>query len=512
MAIGNVSGATVSLLVSLRDEASRQLDSVTRNVDASARRMQSAGKIMAGFGIAGAAALGVIVRKGVSYGEMIDKISKQTGIAAEEVQKLKYAAEQEHLPFETLTKSIPILTKYMQYANEGMVTYKREFDRMGVSVVDGQGKLRSTYDVILDMAGYMSNQGVSAEEKMAVAMALLGRRGAEMLPFLKLGKEEIQRLAQEAEDLGAVMSGKDVAAAKKFSDELLRITAPLKVMTAELGISLLPILESWVEKGKRVIKWLHDLSPELKTVIARGALLTSVALILGGGMLFLAGTIKSLRVLKSATTAFNLFGTAMQFSLGALLKWLLMADLVVRAVGVISKAVGMLVETIGLMKNNSWLAEFGKGLDKAGTKYLKGGLGALAMDLSEGMMKGFSSAFGKVAEAAEKNMPKLPWDDFDPDKTPEIGVAPEVTKAAKSLQGSFGYALREIIGAYEYIPEMMKVQSRGMGPELMPVSLTPAFAGAGAGPGMKQVNLQFNFANRAEIHDRLDRELDREGL
>ncbi len=510
MALG-VSGATVSLLVSLRDEATRQLDHIARNTEASARRMRASGMAIAGVGIAGAAALGLMVKGGLAYGNMIDKISKQTGMTAEEVQKLKYAAQQEHLEFETLTKVIPIMTKYMQYAREGMATYKREFDRMGVSVVDAKGNLRSTYDVLIDMAGYMENKGVSSQEKMATAAALLGRRGAEMIPFLKLGKTEIQRLSQEAEDLGAVMSGQSVRAAKKFGDELTKITAPLKVMTAELGLSLLPVLDKWVAKGQRVIKWMHDLSPEMKSLIVRSAALTSVALILGGGLMFLAGVVKSLTILNTAAASFQLFGHAMNFSLGALFKWLIAADMVMRALGLISKAVGMLVETIGHMTGNDWLAEFGLGLDKAGTKYFKGGLGAFAGDIATAMMTAFDKAIGTSLEAAVNKMPKMPGLDTSEMESQVDAIAGKLDTAGIKSKESIGHALREIIGAYSYIPEMMKVQSRRLGPEVRQVSLAPGFAGA-AGQGVKQVNLQFNMTNRNELHERIDRELDREGF
>lgn len=562
MAIGSsVSGATIQILVSLKDEASRHLDSVTKNVEASAKRWRQAGLAMMGVGMAGAAALGMMVKKGLDYGNMIDKISKQTGMTAEEVQKLKYAAEQEHLSFETLAKSIPILTKAMQYAADGMGSYKREFDRMGVTVTDGKGKLKSTYDVLIDMAGWMSSEGVSAETKMATAMTLLGRRGAEMIPFLKLGKEEIQRLSQEAVDLGAVMSGESVRAAKTFDDELMKITAPLKVMAAELGVSLLPALTEWVERGKKVIKWLHDLSPEMKAFIVKGAALASVALIIGGGLMFLAGTIKSLGIVMGVlnfakiSAGVTKFGNAVLAMNPILLNTLTLLAGLVATWALVGEVVSIF-QMKGIEKSSQeWLKSLeeldrrwekrkkatGKGFFTEAEENLRkaaaGALSALGKQTAGpkwtlenvlGNIKGqIDGLFAGVAEAAEKHKPKLSYDmsmlddleDRIADLLGKTGLEEDMEKAAEKLskagediKGSFGFALREIIGAFEYIPEMMKVQSRLMGPELLPIPMTPAFAGGAAGAGMKQVNLQFNYATRKELHARIDRELDREGL
>jgi hypothetical protein len=562
MAIGrSVSGAAVQMLVSLKDDASRQLNSVTQNVEASAKRWRQAGMAMMGVGVAGAAALGIMVRKGVDYGTMIDKMAKQTGMTAEEVQKLKYAAEQEHLSFETLTKSIPMLTKYMQYAADGMATYRREFDRMGITVTDNEGKLRSTYDVLVDMAGWMSSKGISDETKLATAMTLLGRRGAEMIPFLKLGKETIQKLSQEAVDLGAVMSGESVRAAKKFGDELMRVTAPLKTMAAELGISLLPALTEWIERGKKVVKWLHDLSPEMKAFVVKGAAMASIALIIGGGLMFLAGTVKSLGVIMGALNLAKIsagvtkFGNAVLAMNPILLNTLVLMSGLVATWALVGEVVS-LFQMKGIEKSSKeWLKsleeldrrwekrkkETGKGyFTEAEENFRRAAAGALSalgeqtegpkwtLENVLGNIKGqIGGLFAGVADAAEKHKPKLSYDlsmldDLENRLGDLLGktgleedmekAAEKLSKAGEDIKGSFGFALREIIGAYEYIPEMMKVQSRSLGPELMPLSMSPAFAGGVPGPGMKQVNLQFNYSDRRDLYARIDRELDREGL
>lgn len=196
----------------------------------------------------------------------IDKFTRQTGMAAEEVQKLKYAGEQMHLEFETLSKTIPVLSKYMSYAQQGMVTYKREFDKMNISVSNADGSLKSTYDVLLEMSDFMSKSGANNTEKMAIATALLGRRGAELLPFLKMGREEIEKLGKEFEKTGAMLSGDEVLGMKVIGDNITAIKNSLAGFGRRIIAEMSPMLNA-------LTNWLKDNAPALADIgasIGRG--------------------------------------------------------------------------------------------------------------------------------------------------------------------------------------------------------------------------------------------------
>ncbi len=205
------------------------------------------------FKVAVAAAIAELARRLVSsfqamvsatrqMGEQLAMFTRQSGMAVEQIERLKYAAAQEGTAFETLTKSFPILAKYSAYAAQGMETYAREFRKMGVQVTDGEGRLRSTYDILLDMSDYMSNSAVPAQEKMAVAMALLGRRGAELIPFLSLGRQGITALGDEYVRVGGLIGTESVAIIKAFGDQSTKVNASLDGMRASFTEGLLPAL------------------------------------------------------------------------------------------------------------------------------------------------------------------------------------------------------------------------------------------------------------------------------
>ena len=233
---------------------SAKVEGYLRTHAASFRRMAQIAVVAVA---AAGAAIMKLVKDAVIYGEQMDKMAKVTGIGAEAMGKLAYIAEQEHGSLESLTKSFPILAKYMAYAAQGMETYKREFDKMGFSVTDATGKLRKVEDVFYDMADYFATNPDSETEKLAVAMALLGRRGAELIPMLKLGKDAFKTIGDEAVRLGIVLSTEDAAAMKKFGDSITTVKGGIRGIGIGIAKELLPQLNEfagWINQNMPLIK------------------------------------------------------------------------------------------------------------------------------------------------------------------------------------------------------------------------------------------------------------------
>lgn len=405
-------GNAIEILIGLRDEASHKLSNIEKSTLRSAEALKKQGMAFMAMGAAGMTALGMVTRSGVIYAETIDKLAKQTGMTTDQVQKLKYAAEQEHLSFETLSKGIPVLTKYMSEAARGMETYKREFDNMGISVTDGEGNLKSAYEVLLEMSEYMGDDAVSNNEKLAVATKLMGRRGAELVPFLKMGREEIERLMQEAEKLGVIMSEENVTAGKKFGDSMLELTSPLKTMAFEIGMSLLPTFEKWLDKGKDLLKWFKDLSPETKSSIARFVLLGSAGLAAVGALMVIASVFKTLTVLGDP-----LFLKIMLIALAF--------DGVYRILSMLEATLGLVIQAMGKLFRIQGLQDFGNKLELLGTHGMEeGGLGMLMRESGLGeLMPGGIGGLAKTMIGRE-----------EVGKTTKIDVNMEIKRAEEMLE------------------------------------------------------------------------------
>jgi hypothetical protein len=259
---------------------------------------------------AAGAAISKLVKDAIIYGEQMNKLSLATGIGAEAMGKLGYAAEQEHGSLEGLAKSLPILAKYSAYAAQGMETYKREFDKMGVSVTDASGKLRNIEDIFLDMSDFFATSPQTDTEKLAIAMTLLGRRGMELIPFMKLGKAEMQKLGEEAVRLGIVLSDEDAAAMKQFGDSLVTVKGAVRGVGISIAKDMIPDLKAiadWVSENLPTIKEeFRTLAKGVRMIVAPTVYLAMGFRELGNAGLFLYRT--NLQVMRISAQMGNLFG------------------------------------------------------------------------------------------------------------------------------------------------------------------------------------------------------------
>ncbi len=208
-------------------------------------------------------AIGKVLKDTIRYGVETDKFAKQSGMLVEEVQKLRYAFDQEHASFETLTKAYPILTKYMAEARDGMATYKDEFDKMDISVVDAQGNLKTTNEVFFEMSDWMSKEGIPDTEKLAVATNLLGRRGAELIPVLKKGREWFEKMGDEAQKLGLVLDKEMIRTLKETDDAMTKMQGSMQGFRMILATQTIPALNVAIRQWTEWMVVINKVSQEI---------------------------------------------------------------------------------------------------------------------------------------------------------------------------------------------------------------------------------------------------------
>jgi hypothetical protein len=187
--------------------------------------MVAAGAAMAAFTIKA-------VADTTEYAESIDKAAKTTGMATDELQKLKYAADQEHTSFEALNGGLKFLAKNMEAGKEG-------FAQMGIEVRNADGSLKGVGDVLPQVADYFKNC-TNDTEKTALALQVFGKSGTDLIPFLEQGSAEIGRLGEEAEGLGIVMSGDSISAFEKYGDQVDKMKKSLQGVKITVAESVLP--------------------------------------------------------------------------------------------------------------------------------------------------------------------------------------------------------------------------------------------------------------------------------
>lgn len=225
----------------------RQIDARAKQVAASIRR--NIGSIAPWVTAAGAAA--VFTR---SLQRVIDKsreltvVSQQTGISTQALQMLGYAAEQSGSSFQDLTGAVngfsqAIQTAVIQRGSEAAVA----FNQLGVSLRNADGSLRTFEELLPRVADKFAGWADGAE-KASIANALFGGSGERLIPFLNKGSRGIAELAQEAKDLGLILSSEAIEANRAFERTVRQITLSIDALVTTLIMKYGPSIQAVIDK------------------------------------------------------------------------------------------------------------------------------------------------------------------------------------------------------------------------------------------------------------------------
>ena len=186
------------------------------------------------------AGMGKLINDTLQLGDQLEKMSQKTGVAVPMLDKLRQAADLGGTDFNTLNKAFPTLAKNMQDASDGVGTAKEAFDRLGLSVTNQDGSLKSLDQMffeISDKIKQMDDRTLAA----ANASEIFGTgMGAKLIPIMNQGSEAINELSTGFSQLGAEKMA-------KFNDDLAQMGEKFNVLKIQLTEAVLPALSKLVD-------------------------------------------------------------------------------------------------------------------------------------------------------------------------------------------------------------------------------------------------------------------------
>lgn len=206
---------------------------------------------IAGVGLAAVAtaaaaagtALGYAVKGAIDNADQMGELAQSVGVSVEALTSLGYAAKMSGSDTEALATSLRKLSQNMLAVAQGSTgPVATAFNALGISVQNANGSLRSSDQVLIDVADKFARMEDGAQ-KTALAVQLFGRSGAEMIPFLNQGRSGLSALTAEADRLGVTISGKTANAAGEFNDTLDRLTATFDGVINKVMAGALPALQ-----------------------------------------------------------------------------------------------------------------------------------------------------------------------------------------------------------------------------------------------------------------------------
>lgn len=214
-------------------KSNKSVGDVLGNLKKQAAETNATTALFVGGVIAAGVALTKVIQNAAEYGNELQKISNRTGVAVEELSKLKFAAEQEDVSLQEVSGSLRIVSRQAAAAAGGSKEASKAFSDLGVDVKDANGNLKAG-DVLLKEIGEGLKKIPPGTERTAAGMKVLGRSAQSIIPLVT----NLAELEDQAEKLGLTVSGKFARDADEFGDKLDQ----LKAISQRAGVAVAQVL------------------------------------------------------------------------------------------------------------------------------------------------------------------------------------------------------------------------------------------------------------------------------
>ena len=206
-------------------------------------------------------------------------MSSQTGISTENLQAFQYAEDFIGVGTDTIADSLKDLTTKMSDAANGNEDVIEKFDQLGVSIYDADGNLRNAEDAfwdVVDSLGEMSNQ----TERDALAMDLINESAQKLNPLIEIGSEGFKKYADEAENVGYILSNDQLKALTDVDEAQNRLLKSQEAVSKQISAQYAPYMSDALNETRELIEKVGTALIDSGAVDAFGSILDSAVSLL----------------------------------------------------------------------------------------------------------------------------------------------------------------------------------------------------------------------------------------
>lgn len=183
------------------------------------------------------------VKRSVDSMDDVSKAAKAAGTSVEKFSGLAYAAGQSGVGgVDALQKTLAKLSGSLNDARDSTTKAAESWRNLGIDPT----QFSDPADALLVLADRFAAMP-DGIKKTALAIELFGEKlGPKLIPLLNQGRAGIQKLTDEARDLGKVIGDEAGAAAEQFNDSLDRLKASSSGLGISIANKLIPSLNQYV--------------------------------------------------------------------------------------------------------------------------------------------------------------------------------------------------------------------------------------------------------------------------
>lgn len=282
--------AYVVIGAKISSEFTAALASVRTSIASVGQSMQRIGAPIMAVGSAITGALEGATYAAIKGQEAFADMATRTGMSAEFLSEVGYAAGLADISIEQLETSLVKMALAQQNLRQGMKTTVDQFAELGITAKDLEGL--SPEEVFNKIADALSKVGDQAK-KATIARGIFGRGGVQMLPLIGQGARGIAAGRAEAVRVGASVTGEAAAKADEAGDMFNRLSAAIQGLANAVGnvlmdrlIQLVTILTNLVARASEYVRVHPELIAQAQqfgiALVEVGAAITGVGVAIEG--------------------------------------------------------------------------------------------------------------------------------------------------------------------------------------------------------------------------------------
>ena len=269
VSVGQSGEQSLKRIESAGEQASGGLKGLGRQAELLRTGIRTLGGAL--IGVATVGGLGALVDRSISAADAIGKTADKIGVGVEALQELRFAAKASGVEQQTLDMALQRFTRRAAEAAQGTGEAKDALAQMGIALRDQSGNLRSSEDLLADVADAFARIEDPAE-RVRLAFKLFDSEGVALVNLLRGGSGALEEMRERARDLGIVLDEHLVRDAERARTELDTLSQVISANLTRAALEAAPViadLSSWLADvaGKAGIAWerLFD-APEEKSL------------------------------------------------------------------------------------------------------------------------------------------------------------------------------------------------------------------------------------------------------
>lgn len=264
--------ANIAQFSSGMDKAGAQAEQAMQRINSATESVKNA-LGMLGVGVS-VGAFAQLVKGAIDAADNLRDMAQKTGIAVEQLNGLGFAASQAGGSLESMGAAAGKLNKSIAEAAGGNKETAAAFAALGISVTDASGDLKKADVVMAEIADEFEKYQ-DGPEKAAIALALFGKAGADMIPVLNDGGGAMRDNIAYAMQYSGVTS--ELAdASDNFNDTMGKLAVQQKGFVNEMTAAMMPTMQAVADEMLRAAEESDKFS--LATEVVRTVLETVVVM------------------------------------------------------------------------------------------------------------------------------------------------------------------------------------------------------------------------------------------